>query len=103
MPSPFAAQGTLVGSITGLRVFGNGPNSAQVEVTLDYANTFVVPAYPEAEPQVFAGIAALLSGAYFNGERVEITWETTGASTRRAVGVRVPAAAVPRGANRKKK
>ena len=70
-------MGTMTGGVLGLSVFGRGQNSALLEFTLDDGTsnqTFVVTAYPGFEPQVFAGMTALLTAAYYAQKKVQISY-----------------------------
>lgn len=67
-----------IGHLVYLEVMGNGPNSAQIQFTLAHPGTeketYIVTAYPSFEPQVFAGMAALLAAAYYAKGDIEISY-----------------------------
>ena len=78
------------GKVSFVSIFGDGPNSAQLEFTVTGASqprTFVVLAYPSAEPQVFAAMTTLVTAAYMNGKPVKVTYVQVTGQTDRAIGI----------------
>ena len=72
-------MGTNTGLVSKLSVMGNGQNSAMIQFSLNpdigQPQTYVVAAYPTFEPQVFAGMAALLASAYYAQKKVNVEYQ----------------------------
>ncbi len=84
-------MGTMAGAVTALGVKGNGQNSAMLQFSLTpdvgLSATFIVTAYPAFEPQVFAGMSALLAAAYHAQRQVKIEFYEVPRETPRCTSV----------------
>lgn len=84
-------MGTMSGAVTALGVKGNGQNSAMIQFSLTpdvgLGQTFIVTAYPAFEPQVFAGMSALLAAAYHARKQVKIEFYEVPRETPRCTSV----------------
>lgn len=84
-------MGTLTGAVSALGVKGSGQNSAMVQFSLvpdvGVPQTFIVTAYPAFEPQVFAGMCALLASAYQAQRQVKIEYYEVPTETPRCTSV----------------
>ncbi len=69
---------TRVGRLAYLEVMGNGLNSGHIEFTLATPKlpnaTYIAGVKPLHEPQVFAGMDALLAAAYYANRDIEISY-----------------------------
>ena len=84
-----------MGVVKAINVFGNGPNSSQIEAILVVNNTdtgFLVGAYPATEPAVFGSFVCLLTAAYYAKTKIEIVYFRVPGGLPRIVGITYPPA-----------
>lgn len=68
---------TVSGFVKSFTVEGDGPNSAEIVVGFATAETetaYAVYAPPGTEPSVFSSFASLLTAAYLNNVKIDLTY-----------------------------
>jgi hypothetical protein len=83
---------TVSGFVTSIGVSGEGPNSAEIVVSIDNAAAYAVYAYPSTEPSVFSSFVSLLTGAYLTKAKVDLTWVEGAAPTPQITAIVCPSA-----------
>ncbi len=80
----------IKGKVESFSVFGNGPNSAELQVRVRAKGGPValrVGAYPATEPQVFAAICNVVTTAHAHDLKVEFKVEKVPKATPQILGV----------------
>ncbi len=78
----------VTGDVTKINIKGYKQNSAQLLFVVN-GKPFVVTAYPEFEPQVFVAMATLVSGAFYAGKKVTVSYLKVTGETSRAIEITV--------------
>lgn len=68
---------TVSGFVKSFAVEGDGANSAEIVIGFATAETetaYAVYAYPSTEPSVFSSFASLLTAAYLNNTKIDLTY-----------------------------
>jgi hypothetical protein len=88
----------LEGTVISISAFGNGVNSAEVEVTLKLSNgpdtTVRIAGYPATEPQAYNMFGHLLTMSYFNKHVVKVQVLSVPNGTLQVLSVSLPAPTV---------